>query len=76
VLDDEPLMTEYLPAAHAMQSDSASLPIEPRYVPGGQSRHDVLDDEPLMTEYLPAAHAMQSDSASLAIVSRYVPGGQ
>ena len=25
VTDDEPLMTEYLPAAHAMQSDSASL---------------------------------------------------
>jgi hypothetical protein len=51
VLDDEPLMTEYLPASHAMQSESASLPLVSRYVPGGQSRHDVLDDEPLMTEY-------------------------
>jgi hypothetical protein len=75
-MDDEPLMTEYLPAAHAMQSDSASLPIVSRYVPGGQSRHVVLDDEPLMTEYLPAAQAMQLDRASLPIVSRYVPGGQ
>jgi hypothetical protein len=66
-------MTEYLPAAHAMQSDSASLPIVSRYEPGGQLRHS---DEPLMTEYLPAAHAMQSESASLPFVSRYVPGGQ
>ena len=39
VLDDEPLMTEYLPAAHAMQSESASFPIVSRYVPGGQLRH-------------------------------------
>jgi hypothetical protein len=69
-------MTEYLPAAHALQSDRASLPIVSRYVFDGQFRHVVLDDEPLMTEYLPAAHAMQSDSASLPIVSRYVPGGQ
>ena len=63
-------MPEYLPAAHAKQSDSASLPLVSMYVPGGQSRQDVLDDEPLMPEYLPAAHAMQSDSASLPIVSR------
>jgi hypothetical protein len=40
-----------------MQSDSASLLLVSRYVPGGQLRHVVLDDEPLMTEYLPAAHA-------------------
>jgi hypothetical protein len=74
--DKEPLMSEYLPAAHAMQSDGASLPTVSRYEPGGQLRHVVLDDEPLMSEYLPAAHAMQSDSASLPIVSRYEPGGQ
>ena len=70
VLDTEPFMTEYLPAAHAMQSDRASLPIVSRYVPGGQLRHVVLDDEPSTTEYLPASHAMQSDSASLPLVSR------
>ena len=70
MLDDDPLMTEYLPAAHAMQSESASLPLVSRYVPAGQFRHVVLDDKPLMTEYLPAAHAKQSDSASLPLVSR------
>ena len=69
-------MPEYLPAAHVMQSNSASLPIVSRYVPAGQSRHVLIDDEPLMTEYLPAAHAEQSDSALLPIVSRYVPAGQ
>jgi hypothetical protein len=37
--DDEPLMTEYLPASHAMQSDSASLPVVSRYVPSGHFRH-------------------------------------
>ena len=36
VLDDEPWMTEYLPAAHAMQSDSASLHSVSRYFPDGQ----------------------------------------
>ena len=71
-LDDEPLTDEYLPASHAMQSESASLPIVSRYVSGGQSRHHVLDDEPLMTEYLPASqirawrtppsHILASDS--------------
>ena len=30
VLDDEPLMPEYLPESHAKQSDSASLPIVSR----------------------------------------------
>ena len=48
MLDDEPLMPEYLPAAQAMQSDTASLPLVSRYVPAGQSRHDVLDDESLI----------------------------
>jgi hypothetical protein len=33
VMDEESLMTEYLPASHAMQSESASLPIVSRYVP-------------------------------------------
>jgi hypothetical protein len=59
VMDDEPWMNEYLPAAHAMQSDSSSLLSVSRYVPGGQSRHAETDDEPLMTEYLPGAHAVQ-----------------
>ena len=59
MLDDDPWMTEYLPAAHAMQSDSASLLSVSRYVPGGQLRHVETDNEPWMTEYLPAAHAMQ-----------------
>ena len=59
VTDDEPWMNEYLPAAHAMQSDSASLLSVSRYVPGGQLRHVETADEPWMTEYLPAAHAVQ-----------------
>ena len=70
---DDPYLTAYLPASHVMQSESASLPIVFRYVPGGQFRHVVLDDEPLMTEYLPAAHAKQSDRSSLLSVSRYFP---
>jgi hypothetical protein len=81
VTDDEPLINEYLPTAHAMQSDSASFPLVSRYVTGGQSRYVLLDDEQLMPEYLseshlPVAHATQSDSASLISVPRYLPGTQ
>ena len=53
-------MTEYLPAAHSMQSDSASLPSVPRYFPGRPPRHAVTDDEPLMNENMPAPQSVQS----------------
>ena len=44
------VLTEYLPAPHATQSVSASLPVDTRYLPATQSKHAV---ELEAGEYLP-----------------------
>ena len=53
------------PAAHATQSDSASLPVDARCLPAAQSTHAVADNG--AAAYLPAPHATHSASPPLAV---------
>ena len=59
-----------LPAAHATQSLSASLPVDSRCLPAAQSTHAVV---PSCDAYFPAPHSMQSASPSLPAVGEYLP---
>ena len=54
-----------LPAAHATQSLSASLPVDARCLPAAQSTHAVADNG--VAAYFPAPHATQSASPSLGV---------
>ena len=60
-----------LPAAHATQSVSASLPVDARCLPAAQSTHAVADNG--VAAYFPAPHATQSASPSLPAVGEYLP---
>ena len=60
-----------LPAAHATQSLSASLPVDARCLPAAQSTHAVADNGD--AAYFPAPHSMQSASPSLPAVGEYLP---
>jgi hypothetical protein len=51
---------EYLPAAHAAQSDIAALPVVARYVPAAQSWHVVTEMAALEVEYFPAGQPVQA----------------
>ena len=62
-----PTAPEYVPAEHGTQSDSASFPIDPRYLPGPQLSHVAV---PAEAEYLPAA---QLSHAALPACAEYVP---
>ena len=59
-----------LPAAHATQSLSASLPVDARCLPAAQSTHAVV---PSCDAYFPAPHSVQSASPSLPAVGEYLP---
>ena len=61
----------WLPAAHATQSLSASLPVDARCLPAAQSTHAVADNG--VAAYFPAPHSMQSASPSLPAVGEYLP---
>ena len=60
-----PVKSEYWPAPHDTQSDSASLPVVEAYLPIPQSSHELAPVAPAVVEYLPAPHATQSDASSL-----------
>ena len=60
-----PVKSEYLPAPHDTQSDSAPLPVVEAYLPIPQSSHELAPVAPAVVEYLPAPHATQSDAATL-----------
>jgi hypothetical protein len=47
-----PILSEYLPAVHNTQSDSASFPVVAKYLPAWQSSHAVL--MPAAALYFPA----------------------
>ena len=76
VLDWDPIVVEYLPSPHNMQSSTSSLPSLSRYVPAGQLSHVSSDTAPMLVEYLPIPHRVQSSSSSFPITEEYLPSPQ
>ena len=54
-----PVVSEYVPAPHAMQLDSEADPTVVEYFPAAQSMHTVDALLPIVPEYFPAAQSMQ-----------------
>ena len=69
-------LVKFVLAAQGLQSDSAVLPADLRYLPAGHWAQAELEDAPDAPEYLPGEHSTQKVALGLPRVSANFPGPQ